>query len=127
MDMLLWNEVALQRHLQKESSVITGFPWGVANLPVNQVGLWAGCAGLCLLGMLNQSRGAFWFVHKPPPQWTLLQRAWGRCDARVPRAHALTLWEPTEAVVKAERALNVTPSVLREGVPEGLLFYDRGR
>ena len=118
LDMLLWNDVALERHLRDPKSVITGFPWGLANLPVNQVGLWSRCAGVCLLGMLNLTRGTFWFVHKPVFAWTILHRAWDHCE---PPAEAS--WEPTETVVKMERGMNVTPRVVRAGVPEGLLFF----
>ena len=58
---------------------------------MNQVGLWSRCAGVCLLGMLNLTRGTFWFVHKPVFAWTILHRAWDHCE---PPAEAS--WEPTE-------------------------------
>ena len=47
-----------------------------------------------------------------------LHRAWDHCEPP-----AAASWEPTETVVKMERGMNLTPRVVRAGVPEGLLFF----
>lgn len=74
-----------------------------------------------LLGVLNVSRGNYWFAHKPPVSWTLLQRAWGRCDAPI-------RWAATPEVARWERTLlNRTgrPVLWSEQppIPRGLLYY----
>ena len=121
------------RHARNASLLISGFPWGPTNVPVNQAGLWARCGGQCALGFLNASRALYWFAHKPPTTWTLLHRAWERrCDGAL-------RWDPSIHVAAAEQRLwagNASKGhrgkepLKRPGtppaVPEGLLYWPTG-
>ena len=76
--------------------MVTGYPLGPANLPVNAFGPWAQvrggqCPRECRHGFLNATRGRYYFTHKPPASWMALYDGWynGTCPRGAP-----PLWLP---------------------------------
>ena len=83
--MLLLNQIALEMTAAGEP-LITGYPDGPANLPINMFGPWkevrgGACPGTCRVGFLNATRGKYWFTHKPAKLWVALYREWFPCNA----------------------------------------------